>query len=117
LAFALPALYDLRTGRVTISARIYRHDPVWSHEYAFQDHPVYFALKVLMDVSGAVAIGGIGLLLLYVAVRQTLDPSGVRVSPLSRRIATVWGFICVASGLLFLILKVFPFLLVSGILS
>ena len=116
LVFAASAAANLHAGQAVIALRV-RHRLIWMQVYAFRDHPVYFVLEVLKDVSGAVALGGLGLLLMYAAVRLILDPSGANVTPRAGRIGSVWAFVCLGSFTLFLALETLPILLKYGILS
>jgi hypothetical protein len=114
--FVLPIVTDLRAGRVVVMTTI-KTRVTWSHDYTFDEHPVYFALKILTDALGAVAFAGTGLLLLYFAVRIIFDPTGATMSSRVKLAGSVWAFTCLGSFFLFGLLHVFPYLLKYGILT
>jgi hypothetical protein len=116
LAYLAPIFSDLHTGSAVLMTAT-RSVVTWSHTYDLENHPVYFSMKVLTDLSGAIAFGGLGLLLLYVAARGAIDPSGARVSARARNIGTAWAFACAAAMVLHFALLLFPELLKNGILS
>lgn len=115
-AFVRPFVSELQSGQaVLVTATKTRI--TWSHTYRRREDPLYFAVKVLTDIAGAVAFGGLGLLLLYVVVRSVRDPAGARASPRSKKIATVWAISSLASFVVHLMLLGVPYLLRAGVLS
>lgn len=77
---------------------------------------LFSALVVLRDVSGAVALGGLGLLLTYAAVRSFRDPTGAAVSVRAGQAGRIGAFICMGSLILFVVLRTLPLFLKFGIL-
>jgi hypothetical protein len=74
-------------------------------------------MKVLTDFSGVIAFGGLGVLLLHVVVRSSLDRFGIGVSARGEAIGAAWAFTCLGAMVLHFALLLFPYLLKSGILS
>jgi hypothetical protein len=115
-AFVRPIVSDLQSGQVVLVTATRTHI-TWSHIYRRRDDAVYFAAKVLTDISGAVAFGGLGLLLLYVGVRSVREGADARASPRSKKIATLWAMTSLASFGVHLMLLVVPYLIRAGLLS
>ena len=113
--FAASAVAKLRAGQAVITLR-QGHGVIWTGVYTLRDHPVYFTLVVLRDVSGAVALGGLGLLLTYAAVRSFRDPTGAAVSVRAGQAGRIGAFICMGSLILFVVLRTLPLFLKFGIL-
>lgn len=114
--FAIPIFSDLQTGHATLVTSTKTHI-TWSHEYGLREQPVYFSVKLLTDASGAIAFGGLGMLLLYVVVRRAREPDGADVGTRAKNIGAVWAGGCLVTFVLHMLLLLFPYLLKAGILS
>lgn len=115
-AFLLPAIADMRAGRVTLFTAT-RAGITWSHVYAVSNHPVDFAVGVLTEILGAIGFGGMGMFVSFGCLLRAFGPTDIKFGARGRRMAAAWVYGNIATIALYFLLWPFPYLLRYGVLS